>query len=157
METNGAILTRSSNVFQGMFIENSTMENSISTRIKYQMQKAKISQPRLAKEIGCSRDRIFCYANGKVSEGYMDIELLKKLAGYFELDPYYFCNEYHVFVDTMDVPKVLKQLREKEGLSQREFAEKMKIPLASYKVYESGKTRFAEKYWKQLKRQLKIE
>lgn len=121
------------------------------------MQKAKISQPRLAKEIGCSRDRIFCYANGKVSEGYMDIELLKKLAGFFELDPYYFCNEYHVFVDTMDVPKVLKQLREKEGLSQREFAEKMKIPLASYKVYESGKTRLAEKYWKRLKRQLKIE
>ena len=155
METNGAVLTRSSNVFQGMFMENKMLEKSISAKIKYQMQKAKISQPRLAKAIGCSRDRIWTYANGKVSEGYMDIDFLKKLADYFGLDQYYFCNDYHVFVDTVNVSDILKELRKRKGLSQREFAKKMKIPLTSYKVYETGKTRFAEKHWEKLKQQLK--
>ena len=144
-------------VFQGVLMENKMLERSISARIKYQMQKAKISQPRLAKAVGCSRDRIWTYANGKVSEGYMDIDFLKKLADYFGLDQYYFCNEYHVFVDTVNVPEVLKEVRRKTGMTQKEFAKMKKIPLTSYKIYETGKTKIAEKCWKRLRRELRKE
>ena len=138
-------------------MENKMLEKSISAKIKYQMQKAKISQPRLAKAVGCSRDRIWTYANGKVSEGYMDIDFLKKLADYFGLETYYFCNDYHVFVDTANVSEALKKMRRKTGMTQKEFAKIKKIPLTSYKIYEIGKTRIAEKYWKRLRRELKEE
>lgn len=157
VETNGSILTRSSKVFWGMFTEKEMLEQSIASRIRYQMQKAGISQPKLAEAIGTTRDRIYTYENGKIEEQNMEIELLKKLARYFELDEYYFCNEYHVFMDTTDVPKVLKQLRGKKQMSQRQFAAKKNIPIAAYKSYESGKVRLAEKYWIKLKEELKAE
>lgn len=147
METNGAILTRSSKVFSGMLIENDKLESSISARIRYHRQKAKIAQPELAKAVGCSRDRIFCYENGRTSEEKMDIELLKKMADYFGVDKYYFCNEYHVFIDTTDVPEYLKKMRKDKRMSQRKFANMLGIPLASYKGYEEGRVRIPEKYW----------
>ena len=142
-------------MFQGMFADEKILEKSISARIRYQMQKAKISQPKLAKAVGLTRDRIYVYENGKIEEGSMNIEILKRLAEYFGLDKYYFCNEYHVFMDTTDVPQLLKRIRAKEGLLQREFAEKTGIPLATYKVYESGKARLQERYWMKLKEQIR--
>lgn len=142
-------------MFEGMFEEKEILEQSISARIRYQMQKAKISQSKLAKAVGLTRDRIYVYENGKIAEENMDIEILKRLAKYFGIDQYYFCNEYHVFMDTMDVPELLKRIREKSGLTQREFAKKKGIPLSAYKVYESGRVRLQEKYWKKLQKELK--
>lgn len=137
-----------------MFEEKEILEQSISARIRYQMQKAKISQPKLAKAVGLTRDRIYVYENGKIAEENMDIEILKRLAKYFGVDQYYFCNEYHVFMDTVDVPELLKHIREKSGLSQREFAKKKGIPPEAYKTYEGGKVRLQERYWKKLKKEI---
>ncbi len=142
------ILTRSSKVFSGMFTERDRLEGSISDRIRYQRLKAKISQPKLAKAVGCSRDRIYCFENGKTSEEKMDIELLKKMADYFGLDKYYFCNEYHVFIDTTDIPEYLMKMRKERGLTQKKFASMLGIPLASYKGYEEGRVRIPERYWR---------
>lgn len=77
----------------------------------------------------------------------MDIELLKKMSDYFGVDKYYFCNEYHVFIDMTDVPEYLKRTRKNRGMSQKKFANMLGIPLASYKGYEEGRVRIPEKYW----------
>lgn len=147
METLGAVLTKSSNVFPGMFEGKERMEECISARIKYCLQKTKTSQHKLAAEIGCSRDTVFSYANGKIPEGHMDIGILKNMAAYFGEDIYYLCNEYHVFMDAVDVPEYLRRLRKKAGMSQKEWAGQLGIPLASYKSYEMGRVRLPERHW----------
>ncbi len=156
METKGSILTKSSKVFWEMFTEKEVLEQSIASRIRYQMKKAKISQPKLAQAVGLTKDRIYTYQSGEIAEENMDIGILKKLAEYFGVDQYYFCNEYHVFMDTTDVPQLLKQIRAKTGLSQREFAKKTGIPVAAYKIYESGRVRLQERYWVKLKEHIRL-
>lgn len=151
METNSAILTKSSNIFEGMFTENTILEKSIALRIRYHMQRKKISQPKLAKAVGCSRDTIYRYENGIVPEGNMSIEILKKIADYFEVDQYYFCNDYHVFIDTTDdIPLLLKRTRKELGMTQRQFVAKYNIPLETYKKCETGDTVIAQKYWENI-------
>lgn len=78
----------------------------------------------------------------------MDIAVLKKMAEYFGMEKYYFCNEYHVFVDTVNVPGYLKGIRKAKGMSQREFCEMLQIPLAAYKKYETGDVRIPGKYYR---------
>lgn len=133
-----------------MFADQNVMKQSISARIRYYARKEKVSQPELAKAIGCSRDTVFSYMNNKTSESHMDINVLKKLAEYFEVDEYYFCNAYHIFVDSENVPEILKELRRKEGATQKAFADMLEISLASYKNYEQGRIRLPERYWKKI-------
>ncbi len=144
----GAVLTKSSEVFQGMFEEVPGIEADIPDKIKYHLHRTKASYRKLANALGCSRDTIFSYANGKIPEDCMDIAVLKKMAVYFEEGTYYFCNEYHRFVDTADVPQYLKGIRRAKGMSQREFCDKFQIPLSAYKKYETGKVRIPGKYYR---------
>ncbi len=143
-------MSRSNKVFEGMFANQDDMKQSISARLRYYMQKEKISQPKLAKAIGCSRDTIFSYMNNKISESRMDINVLKKLAQFFGVGQYYFCNDYHIFVDTENVAEILKELRKKERVPQRVFADMLGIPLASYKTYEQGKIKLPERHWEKI-------
>lgn len=115
------------------------------------MDKEKVSQPKLAAAIGCSRDTIHYYTNAKVPESRMNIRLLKKMALYFGVEEYYFCNEYHVFIDTTDVPEYLKRVRKKNGMTQRQFVEILNISLSSYKCYEVGKMKISEESYYKLK------
>ena len=152
METNEAVLTKSSRVFDGMFEDEEYRNRSISTRIKYFMKKEKLSQPKLGAAIGCSRDTIFSYANAKIPEAHMNIQLLKKMALYFGVEEYYFCNEYHRFVDTTNVCEYLKRIRENNGMTQRQFVEILNVPLSSYKCYEVGKMKISEEAYHKLKK-----
>gem|GEM_PF-3129678 len=150
METKGAVLTKSAKVFEGMFEDKGKIEQSISVRIRYCMQKAKVPQYKLAGVIGYAKETLFNYMNGKIPEEHMNVHMLKKMAVYFGMDEYYFCNGYHKFMDSTDVPKFLKEIRRKMGMSQREFAAAAEIPLQSYKKYEEGWVRLPEKYWRAL-------
>lgn len=131
-----------------MFEEKLDIDVSISARIKFHLQKSKISYPKMAEAMECSRDMVFSYANGKIPEGHMDIAVLKKMAAYFGKETYYFCNEYHVFVDTVDVPEYLKRIRKAKEMSQKDFAVAFHIPLSAYKKYETGVVRIPEKYYR---------
>lgn len=137
-----------------MFEDMETRRESIAARIRYHMKKVKISQPELAAKIRCSRDTVYCYVNGKTREENMNIGLLKKMAQYFGLDEYYFFNEYLIFIDATDIPVALKNLRKKRGMSQKKFADKMNIPLSSYKKYETDEVRLPGRYWNGLKTEL---
>lgn len=147
-ETKGAVLTKSSEVFPGMFEQTPEKDANISDRITYHLHRTKTSHWKLAKALGCSRDTIFSYANGKISEDRMDIVVLKKMAEYFGMEAYYFCNEYHIFVDTADVPEYLKGIRRAKGMSQKKFCEAFQIPLTAYKKYETGAVRIPGKYYR---------
>ena len=131
-----------------MFEEKQDIDVSISTRIKFHLQESKISYPKMAEAMECSRDMVFSYANGKIPEDRMNIAVLKKMAAYFGKETYYFCNEYHVFVDTVDVPEYLKEVRKARGMSQKEFAAACNISLSAYKKYETGAVRIPEKYYR---------
>lgn len=142
------ILTRSEHVFLGMFDDYHRMEDKIYIRIKYFVKKSKVSYQELGAAVGCSHDTVFAYANGRVAEGRMNISILKRMAEYFGVEAYYFCNEYHVFVDTTDVPEYLKKIRKEMKMSQKEFAEATGVSLSSYKKYETGAVRIPEKYYR---------
>lgn len=116
------------------------------------MAEYRIPQRELAKACGCSIDTIFSYANGKCREENMDIGILKKIAAYFGKEEYYFCNEYLKFIDTVNVPKWLKEKRKEQNMLQREFAARLHIPLDNYKVYEVGIIRLQFRYWKEIVR-----
>ena len=114
------------------------------------MEKMHVSQETLSKYCGCRKDVIYYYVNCKCLEENMNITVLKKIAGFFEKPPYYFCNAYLTFIDEKNVPVVLKKLRQEKGMTQSQFAQLYHIPLACYKGYENGKTRLQYKYWKRI-------
>lgn len=113
----------------------------ISGRINFELFDREIPKARLAREVGVSRDLVSNYTSGYFHEESMDISALKAFAVYFGKDTYYFCNAYHRFVDIVDVPKLLKGLRNEKGVSQRVFANELSITLTMYKSYEWGKCR----------------
>ena len=61
----------------------------------------------------------------------MQIPVLKSFAAYFDKDTYYFCNDYHKFIDTVDVVKLLKRLRKEKGVTQRRFADELGVTRSS--------------------------
>lgn len=73
----------------------------------------------------------------------MQIAVLKSFAVYFGKDTYYFCNDYHEFIDTVDAVKRLKRLRRKRRITQKMFADELGITNVMYKAYEQGKSRIS--------------
>lgn len=71
VETKGTVLTKSAKVFEGMFEDKEKIEQSISVRIRYCMQKAKVPQYKIAGAIGYANETIFNYINGKIPEEHM--------------------------------------------------------------------------------------
>lgn len=113
----------------------------ISDRLNYELFDRRIPKLRFAREVGVSRDLVSNYTREDFSEESMQISGLKSFAEYFGKDIYYFCNDYHKFIDTVDVVKLLKRLRQEKGMTQRMFAEELNVTLAMYKSYEKGKCR----------------
>lgn len=110
-----------------------------------------ISQMKLARETGIGRECIANYVNAEYPEKSMKIEILKKLAEFFHKDKYYFCNDYHIFLDTVDVRAFLQKKREKAKMSQRKFADKIGVSLQNYKYYERGNGYLPFEVWQKVK------
>lgn len=124
--------------------------NKICNRIRFAICMEQISHIQLAKEIGVSRDCIFRYTNLNFPEKSMNIEILKRIAEYFHKDRHYFCNSYHIFLDTVDGKEFLKNQRKELGITQKEYANKLGINLGIYKKYESGETKISEYVWSEI-------
>ena len=112
----------------------------ISNRINYELLDRRIPKVRLARDVGVGRDLVSSYTKESFPEESMQIPVLKSFAAYFGKDTYYFCNDYHKFIDTVDVVKLLKRLRKEKGVTQRRFADELGVTIAMYKTYEQGKS-----------------
>lgn len=111
----------------------------ISGRISFELFDRRIAKARFAREVGVSRDLVCHYTRENFPEESMQVAVLKSFAEYFNKDIYYFCNDYHKFMDGRDVRKLLKKLRQKEGATQKMFAVKLGVTADMYKTYEQGK------------------
>lgn len=125
--------------FKGMSLDFDM--NKICDRLRFEIYERRIPRLKLAREIGVNRDLIYGYTNGTYLEADMKIPLLKSLAGYFGKEPYYFCNDYHKFLDTVEVGRWLKKLRKSKEMTQRQTAECIGISITRYKSYEQEKSR----------------
>lgn len=113
----------------------------ISGRINFELFDRRIPKSRFGREVEVGRDLVCNYTSKDFSEESMQIPVLKSFAAYFGKDTYYFCNDYHRFLDTVDVVKLLKRLRQERGITQRVFANELNITNVMYKSYEQGRSR----------------
>lgn len=127
--------------------------DKICDRLRYSLRKNRISNMKAAKDLGVSRDLIFDYTNPNYLEKSMQVKTLIKFASYLGEEKYYFCNEYHRFLDTVDVGAFLKELRRKHAMTQKQFADYLEIPYYRYKTYESVKCKLPQEVFEGLKRE----
>lgn len=122
----------------------------VCDRIRMELNMCQMSKEKVAKEIGVSRDVLYDYVKPVYLEKSMQPQILIKLAEYFGKDKYYFCNDYHRFLDEVDGKAYLKGKRTEHNMSQRQFAKTLEISLPRYKAYESGKNKIPMELWKML-------
>lgn len=124
----------------------------ISDRINYELFDRRIPKVRLARDVGVGRDLVSSYTKESFPEESMQIPVLKSFAAYFGKDTYYFCNDYHKFIDTVDVAKLLKRLRQKKGITQEMFAGELGVTTVMYKSYEQGKSNLSYQVYLRLRK-----
>lgn len=124
----------------------------ISNRINYELLDRRIPKVRLARDVGVGRDLVSSYTKESFPEESMQIPVLKSFAAYFGKDTYYFCNDYHKFINTVDVAKLLKRLRQKKGITQEMFAGELGVTTVMYKSYEQGKSNLSYQVYLRLRK-----
>lgn len=125
--------------------------DKICDRLRYSLQQKRISYLKAARDMGVSRDMVFDYTNPSYPEKSMQVNTLIKFADYLGEEKYYFCNDYHRFLDTVDVGAFLRELRKKHEMTQRQFADYLGIPCYRYKTYESGKCKLPQEVFDRLR------
>lgn len=128
--------------------------NKICDRLRYELRAKKISNLKAAKDVGVSKDLVYDYTNKNYPERSMQVGTLKKFAKYLDKDDYYFCNDYHQFMDTTDVGKILLEVRGKYNMTQKQFACYLGISLTNYKKYETGRCKLPREVYDKLKNEM---
>ena len=150
METLDGNIILTVKVLKGLdCIEKDNMDK-ICNRIRLALCMGQITRIKLAGDIGVSRDRVFDYLNPNYPEASMNVDVLKRMAEYFHKDQYYFCNSYHLFLDSGISFQILKEKRIQMKLTQKEYSEILGVKQAIYKKYEQGQARIPENVWKQI-------
>ena len=142
-------------IFKNMTTSSQFNMDRISDRLRYALFEKEISYRRAAREMGVSRDVLFDYTNPDYPESAMQTQTLIKFSEYLGKGRHYFCNEYHKFIDTAKVGDLLRELRTKYGMTQKQFAHFLGITLASYKKYEEERCRLPLKVFEKLKDEIR--
>lgn len=151
METFERQLVIKIKIFTGkVYLESFDMER-ICNRLRHALIQKNVSANQAARDIGVSRYLMSDYINYKYSEDSMQVETLIKFAEYFGEERYYFCNEYHRFLDSVDGGKLLRELRAEHNMTQREFAAYLGVSHYRYKTYEEGRCRISREVFNALK------
>lgn len=142
-------------IFKGMESFTDCDMEKICNRLRYALWEKEVSYQRAARELGVSRDLLFNYTSPDYSENSMKVETLKRLAEYFEKEMYYFCNEYHRFLDTADVKMLLQKIKKEQNMTRKQLADHLGISFASYKSYERGKCKIPREVFELIKKETK--
>ena len=153
LETFDSWLVITLKVFRGMNSVTNFDMDKICDRLRYELRKNGISYLKAAKDIGVSRDLVFDYTSPDYPEKSMQVNILVKFANYLGKEKYYFCNEYHRFLDTVDVGAFLKELRRKHEMTQKQFAVYLDISYYRYKTYENGKCKLPQEVFEKLRKE----
>lgn len=154
METFDGQLIIAVNVFKGMNLSNNYDMDRICDRLRYELRKKRISNEKAARELGVSRDLIFDYINPNYSESSMQVETLIKFADYFGKEKYYFCNDYHIFLDTVDAGSFLRKAKLEYNMTREEFAQYLDISYTRYRSYEDGRCKIPREVFDKLKNKI---
>ena len=157
LETFDSWLVITMKVFRGMNSVPDFDMDKICNRLRYSLWLHGISHLKVAQDIGVSRDLVFDYTNPNYSEKSMQVKTLIKFATYLGEEKYYFCNEYHRFLDTVDVGVFLRELRKTHKMTQRQFAGYLEIPYYRYKTYESGKCKLPQEVFGKLRKEIEFD
>ena len=153
LETFDSRLVITLKVFMGMNSVTNFDMDKICDRLRYELRKNGISYLKAAKDIGVSRDLVFDYTSPDYPEKSMQVNILVKFANYLGKEKYYFCNEYHRFLDTVNAGAFLRELRKTHKMTQRQFADCLEIPYYRYKTYESGKCKLPQEVFNKLRKE----
>lgn len=154
METIDEPLIITVNVFKGMNLSNNYDMDRICDRLRYELRKKRISVAKAARELGVSQDLIFDYINPNYSENSMQVETLIKFADYFDKDKYYFCNDYHIFIDTVDGGSFLRKMKLEYEMTREEFAQYLGVSYTRYRSYEDGRCKIPREVFDKLKNEM---
>ena len=138
-------------VFKHMDMTSQLDMDRICYRLRYAFLENRIAYQRAAREMGVSRDVLFDYTSPDYPESAMQPQTLIKFAEYLGKDRYYFCNEYHKFLDTVNIKYFLCESRAKHKMTQKQFADFLGVTLSSYKKYEEGRSRLPLAVFEKLK------
>lgn len=138
-------------IFKGMGICDNLDMEKVSSRLRYAFLVRKIPYQKAAREMGIRKEIIFRYTDPDYPEELMQPEFLIQFADYLSEEKYYFCSEYHKFLDVVDGGSFLLKVRKKNNMTQKQFADHLGIPLANYKYYERKKGRVPKKVFDQLR------
>ncbi len=108
--------------------------DQLPMRLKKLRGEKKISQKTLADDLGVSQVAVAYWENGKRIPAW---ETLEKLATYFNVSPTYLLGWDNDF-DLLNFGISLKEVRIKNRLSQKDFAERMNISEKEVRLIEAG-------------------
>ncbi len=140
-----------------MSLSDTTDMDSICGRLRYALKQKKVSGGQAARDLGVSRDLVLAYTNYNYPEDSMQVKYLTKFAEYFGEERYYFCNEYHRFLDTVEADRMLLESREKCKMTQREYADHLGIPYYRYKSYEEGRCKISREAFDLLRNKVDLK
>ncbi len=139
-------------VIRGMEFFDTYDMSKVCDRIRLELYMCQKPKDKVVKEIGVSKDLLRDYINPAYLEKSMQPQTLIKMAEYFGKDKYYFCNDYHRFLNEVDGKAYLKGKREAQNMSQRQYANVLGISISRYKSYEEGRSKIPVELWKMLQK-----
>ena len=107
----------------------------------YGASKKALRQRDVAKQIGVSASEYMSYQD--VNREHYQIEVLKKIAAFYEVDVTELMDEYHLFLYRRQGPQ-LKRLFTNLNLTQKAVAKKLNVHAKTVTAWESGKVRMSK-------------
>lgn len=138
-------------IFRGMIPPDDFDAGRICDRLRYAFRRKGVSCQRVSGELGLGKDLLHNYLSRNYCESSMQVEILIKLADYFGEETYYFCNDYHKFLATVDGGMFLRKMKQKYHMTRKEFAGYLGVSFSAYRAYESGKSRLPRNVFERLK------
>ncbi len=151
METlKGAIYTSKRRIYKDILYYESNEDTRIADKIMKELRKRNISKAKFAQLCGINRDTVLRYTGKKMSDYQMNIKTLGLMENTLGVEKCTFFNKYHRFIACVDGGKWLKEKRKVLGMTQKEFADRLTVPLYLYKAYEQGNTKVPYAVWNKL-------
>ena len=115
--------------------------HTVAERLRYYRHKKALRQKDVAKQIGVSASTYMSYED--VNREHYPIEVLKRIAAFYEVNVTELMDEYHLFLYRGQSLQ-LKKLINDSKLTQKAVAKKLNVHAKTVAAWESGKVRMSK-------------